>query len=180
MNKNAVITITIIMLAISGCQSAEQTAAPDTTEPTNDVSDEWITPGDNIDITGMNLYWQQDNLQFIADENAKLSIYVEGETNENGELLFDDGQDWLVLMETALGDYPLFPRSYVQLGGVSCAVFNEYMDDSVISHVIVTIQQTAGYQICDYKFDSNKNAFKVIPIYDAGTINFITKSHQSP
>lgn len=96
---------------------------------------EWITPDDSIDMDGMNLYWQHDNVYFPADENAKISLYVHAEKNEDGMFMFDDGQDWLLIMETSLGDYPLFPRKYVQLGGVSCSVFND-ADDILVMYKI--------------------------------------------
>jgi len=124
----------------------------------------------------MNLFWQHDNLQFVADDNARLSIFVSAEKDENGDFLFDDGQEWAVLMETSLGNYPLFHRQYVQLGGVSCIVYNDDMDNDTVSHVLVTVEQTAGYQLYDCVFDSDKEAFMVIPVYDAEHINLITNS----
>lgn len=136
-------------------------------------STKWITAADSIDMDGMNLYWQNDNIYFSADINAKISLYVNAEKSEDGTFMFDDGQDWLLVMETSLGDYPLFPRKYVQLGRVSCAVFNDSND---ISHVFVTIKQTAGYVLYDCVFDDCVKAFKVVPVYNAEDINFITSS----
>ena len=156
----------MIVMLLSACQQE----APQVTQ------EEWIAPASNIDIDNMNLFWQHDNIQFVADDNAKLSIFVNAEKDENGDFLFDDGQEWAVLMETSLGNYPLFRRQYVQLGGVSCIVYNDYTDNDMVSHVLVTVEQTAGYQLYDCVFDSNKEAFMVIPIYDAQDINFITDS----
>lgn len=191
----------VIVMSLSACQKESSQATPPVESPTPSQTDisagsdpaesspssqtdasidsntvKWVTHADNIDMNGMNLYWQRDNIQFVADENAKLSIYVRADKFENGEFGFDDGQDWAVIMETSLGDYPLFPRQYVQLGGVSCVVFNDYIDDNTISHVFVTVKQTASYQLYDCVFDSDKESFKVIPIYDAKGINFITDS----
>lgn len=158
-----ILSICIILVALSACQS-------------NTPTEEWIKTASDLDMNGMNLYWQRDNIQFIGDDNAKLSIYVNAEKNENGELIFDDGQDYMLLMETSLGVYPLFPRQYVQLGGVSCIVYNDYVDNDTVSHVLVTVEQTAGYQLYDCVFDSKKEAFKKIPVYEAKGINFITNS----
>jgi len=156
----------IIGILLSACQQE----VPQVTQ------EEWITPAGNIDMDNMNLFWQHDNLQFVADDNARLSIFVSAEKDENGDFLFDDGQEWAVLMETSLGNYPLFHRQYVQLGGVSCIVYNDDMDNDTVSHVLVTVEQTAGYQLYDCVFDSDKEAFMVIPVYDAEHINLIANS----
>lgn len=136
-------------------------------------TDGWITSTEAVDLEGMNLYWQHDNIQFRADENAKLSLYVKAEKDDSGQLLFDDGQDWLLLLETAIGNYPLFERKYVQIGGVACDVFIG-ADDTF--HILVIVRQTAGYLMYDCVFYSDKQAFKIVPIYEAKGINFITTS----
>ena len=135
---------------------------------------EVITSDGSIDYTGMNLYWQNDYLQFAADENAKLSLYVRAEQDGNGEFMFDDGQEWLLVMETSFGNYPLFPRRYVQLGGVSCTVFNAFNEQSGEYddfHVLVTVRESAGYEIYECTFDSDKKEFKSVTVYKAGNIN---------
>jgi hypothetical protein len=97
-------------------------------------------------------------------------MYVNAEKDNDGVLIFDDGQYWLLLMETSSGKYPLFPRQYIPLGEVSCSVFNDAENNF---HAIVTAQQTAGYRIYDCVFDKDKKAFKRSTLYDAENINFI-------
>ena len=81
-------------------------------------TDVWIAASDSVDLEGMNMYWQQDNLQFSADNAAKLSLYVNADKDDKGNFMLDDGNSWMMLMETSLGKYPLLPKQYVQLGGV--------------------------------------------------------------
>ncbi|MDR2939971.1 MAG: hypothetical protein LBV08_06565 [Clostridiales bacterium] len=133
-----------------------------------------VAVSDTIDTNGLNEYWKRDGIQFPADSEATLSLYVGAEKNSDGNFSFDDGQDWLLILETKLGSYQIFPRQYVQLGGVSCSVFN---DEENVFHILVTVQQTAGYQIFDYIFDENSNTFEQTKIYDAGGINFIFEEH---
>lgn len=137
---------------------------------------EWITPADDMDMSGMNLFWRHYHLQFAPDSDAKLSIYVRAETDTSGNILLDDGQDWAVVLETSLGNYPLFPRQYVQLGGVSCVVFIDYADGDNVFHILVNVQQTADYAVYDFIFDGEEKAFRVTPVYAAEGINFITDS----
>ena len=164
-----VLFLTFSMLA--GCDTETKTGNEN--KSGNDDSFEWIMPVGDIDMAGMNLFMKYENIQFFADENAKLSIYVCADIDENGEILFDDGQDWLVLMETSFGDYPLFPRQRVQLGAVSCVIFNDYVGEETVQHVLVSVRQTAGYEIYDCVFNNEKGAYLVVPVYDAQAINLI-------
>lgn len=188
----SILCFAVMLVTLSACQAdsgpdpatGEPPATPVSGEPDGGPSDvpaggdsiDWIVPSNDIDMDGFHLFWRCDNVQLADDKSAALSIYVKAEVSDSGEFLFDDGQDWLVLMETSSGDYPLFPRQYVQLGGVSCAVFNDYAGDETVSHVVVTVRQTAGYQIYDCVFDSEKAAFAAVPVYDAQAVNFIAAS----
>ena len=138
-----------------------------------DSEQEWITPCTPPDMTGMTLYWQNDNVQFPADPNAKLSLYVNAQKDADGYFMFDDGQDWLLVMETASGDYPLFPRQFVQLGKVSCT---SLIDSSDVYHVLVTIKQSAAYVIYDCVYNSDKQAFERVHVLDFSGINLIGSS----
>ena len=137
-----------------------------------------ITLTNDVDLTDMNLFWQYDwavhsspDIPLSNDDNAKISIYTDAYKTPDGEFLYDDGHDWMLLMETSSGYYPLFPRKYVQLGSISCSVF---LDNTL--HVLVTEQWGSSYQIYDCIFDSDRNAFTVKPIYESGNISFISDS----
>jgi len=131
-----------------------------------------ISPARTADVSGMNLYCQNAHICLANDNNAKVSLYVNAEKDSNGEFMFDDGQDWLLLVETSFGDYPLFPRKYVQIGAVSYVAFYGCSGASYdVFHVLVTVSKSAGYEIYDCVFDNGKKAFKVVPVYDASNIN---------
>jgi len=131
-----------------------------------------INPADSIDLSGMNLYWQDDNLYFPEDNGAKLSLYVDAEKGDDGNFLYNDAHNWLLVMETSFGDYPLFPRKYLQLGKVEYAAFNEFGSDAYdIFHVLVTVRQSAGYEIYDCIFNADSKAFQIAPVYNISNIN---------
>ena len=163
--KKSIILLFIALMIVSmitGCSISKD----DVSQP------EWISPADSIDRSGMNIYYRSEDIQFAADSEAMISLYVAAGKNSDGVFGFDDGQDWLLVMETSLGDYPLFPRQYVQIGMVSYTIFNEWGDDAWdIFHVLVTVDQGAGYKIYDCIFDGDKKAFQIIPVYDASNIN---------
>ena len=117
---------------------------------------------------------------FDGDENAKISLYVNAEFDDDWGWAFDDGQDWMLLMETSLGVFPLFPRKYVQLGTVSYTVQNviDTVYDYVIDNettVLVTIAEGAGLLMYECIFDREKKAFKVASVYDR-IISHFTRS----
>ena len=88
---------------------------------------EWITLVDEIDKENMNLYWQYEYYPTSESENKwKFSIYTSAGKYDNGEFLYDDRQEWLMAAETPFGYYPLVPRRYIQLGGISCTIFFDY------------------------------------------------------
>ena len=149
--------------------------------PAGDNLVERVPLTDVVNLSDMNLFWayylNEQNIPdapFAGDVNARVAIYTSASRAESGEFLYDDGQDWIISMETSSGDYILFPRKYVQLGGVSCSVFFDY--DTNALHVLITEQQGAGYQMYDCIFDSGKNEFMVTSVYEAGNISFLTSS----
>ena len=131
----------------------------------SDNSVEWVTLTDTVDLTGMNLFWQYDwghiipNTPFATDDNVKISIYTDAYKDDNGEFLYNDGHYWMLLMETSLGDYPLFPRKRIQLGGISCAVF--FSEENAL-HVLITEQWGASYQIYDCIFDNERTEIRIL------------------
>ena len=146
----------------------------------DDDSVEWIALTDTVDLTGMNLFWQYDfewhiipNTSFADDDIAKISIYTDAYKDYNGEFMYNDSHEWMLLMETSSGVYPLFPRKTIHIGGISCAVF---FDDDNALHVLITEQWGSSYQIYDCIFDCDRNAFMVKSVYDSGIINFISNS----
>jgi hypothetical protein len=133
---------------------------------------EKIAASDDIDFNGMHIYWQTD-VSVNSEENAVLSLFVNAEKNANGEFVLDDGNEWLLLMKYKSGDYPLFPRQYVQLGKVSCDVF---FDNADILHILITVAQGANHKIYDCFFDNESNEIWSKSIYNAENINVLARS----
>lgn len=159
-------------MAILLLSCANAGSGDNTTNTTNSTSYETIDTVENIDMKNMNLYKQTECPQFVDDANAKISLYVNAEKDQKGEFMFDDRHDWLLLMETSQGSYPLFPRKAVQLGGVSYVTFDDLKEDKQVFHVLVTTQQSAGYEIYDCVYDNETKTFSKIQVYNMENINF--------
>lgn len=133
------------------------------------VLDTWITPDDSIDMSGMNLCWQEGITYFAKDEKAKISLYASAE--------MDGKQDWLLLMETVLGTYPLFPRTTLEMGKISCEVFNLFDKDVYgATTVLVTVEKSDRHIVYEYIFNDENDAFKVASVYN----KYIEHFTQSP
>lgn len=106
------------------------------------------------------------------DFEEKVAMYVDAEQGSDGEIYWDDGQNWLFLVEGREEDYVLFD-DYVQIGNLNFHAFT-VDDDFYIS----TIQTgTANLQVNQYKFDSKSNEFILTVEYQtSGNVNMLHSS----
>ncbi len=156
--------------------SPVETAIPTPPEAPTPPTD-WIESVVDVDPPPQTLVWQQEDLPYSGDEHGTLSLYVNADRDEIGEIAFDDGQEWLLRLETPQGSFDLFPRRYVQLGEVSCSVFQDMNNEPPIFHVLVTVSQSAGYASYDCVYDPAENAFARRPIYEVSNINSLAQSY---
>ncbi|WP_353096158.1 hypothetical protein [Tissierella praeacuta] len=83
-----------------------------------------------------------------------ISIYTTAQKDEKGNIAWDDGQNWTLLVEDTDKDYILF-NDYVQLGNIQFYVYT-VEDEFYIS----TIQTgTANLKLTEYKFIKDENQF---------------------
>lgn len=91
-----------------------------------------------------------------------ISMYVDAEQGSDGEIYWDDGQQWLFLVEGEEEDYILF-HDYIQIGILDFHIYTEG-DDLYIT----TIQSgTANLDVVEYKFDPLANRFTSSSKYGA-------------
>ena len=83
----------------------------------------------------------------------------------------DDGQEWMLLLRKGEQYYPLYERTYLQLGTVDYLAF--YSFDTGWYHVLVTRQQSAGLEHYDCVYNPESQSFERIPIYGEENINMM-------
>ena len=134
-----------------------------------------IWPSSEPDLSGMTLAWQLDCPGFDGARDAVLSLYAAAEYSEEYGLMFDDGQDWALILESGGDFYELFPRRFVQIGMVSCAAYYDWDGANGGFHVLVTVTGTANYMMydCAYRQDG---AFVATRVFDSGVINYFGQS----
>lgn len=88
-------------------------------------------------------------------EDETIAMYTRAEKNSDGEMNWDDGQDWLVLVQGKDNDYILF-NDYVQLGTIQLFVYS-IEDDFYIT----TIHSgSANLSIKEYRFNYETEEFE--------------------
>lgn len=131
-----------------------------------------IEAADKVDINDLTLL-DSINIDFDEDGTEEtIELYTVAE-RYNGEIAWDDGQNWMLVVRDTDKDYILF-NDYVQLGSIS---FYAYFEDE--EFVISTIQSgTANLSLTEYRFDKESNSFvSKINFNTHGDINMF---HQVP
>ncbi|MDR1538777.1 MAG: hypothetical protein LBU32_12430 [Clostridiales bacterium] len=123
----------------------------------------WISASDELDLSGMNIFSQK--IVPFADDEASVTAYTAAEKSQDGTFMFDDGQDWALVIETADGAYPLFPRQYVQLGGVFATYYLDIGAEETIPHVLVNLMTSSVIYIYDCAYDADAKAFSVLDVF---------------
>ena len=143
-------------------------------EQGRDPSDaNYISATDKVSIEGLVLL---DSYAFDINGDGSeetISMYVNAEQGEDGEIYWDDGQRWLFLVEGQDQDYILFD-DYVQLGNIKFHIYTVEDD-----FYITTIQSgTANLDVTEYRFDSNSKEFiSTLKHKATGNVNMLHSSY---
>ena len=140
----------------------------------NNPETNWINPDSALDTSGLNVYAQYQYLQFPADDNAVLILYVDAVKGSNGQFMFNDGNTWMLVLETSAGKFALYPRSFISIGGLDCTVYNAWSSTSNSYdefHVVITERTAGSYRVFDCAFDASEQAFATTTIYEVENIN---------
>lgn len=138
----------------------------------NNMTEKRISPENKVSTEGFILL---DSYEFDINGDGveeTISMYTNAEKGSDGEIYWDDGQDWLFLVEGKEHDYILF-KDYVQLGNIKFHIYT--VDDDFY---ITTIQSgTANLDIVEYKFDQESKEFISILKHNAtGNVNMMHSS----
>lgn len=144
-------------------------------EPDEDKDDRYveeIKPSTSISFDGLTLL-DEYIYDFNKDgQEESISMYVAAERDSNGQIMWDDGQRWVLVVHGDNKDYVLLD-DYVQLGSIDFKVFTKENN-----FYITTIDsRTAEFKVSQYRYDSNKDIFlKTLPIEVMGNVNMLYNS----
>ncbi len=97
-----------------------------------------------------------------------IEMYTSAMRNSNGEMMWDDGQNWLLIVKEKDHVYVLF-EGYVQLGTIKYRVFTE--GEQNIFHLLAIRTGSAEMVITDYIYNKEDNGFEQKVIYNPDFVN---------
>lgn len=143
--------------------------------PTEDVVEEDVIVIKEENYTeGLNLVNQYEVDINNDGEVESIEVYSAAEMTDEGELLLDDGQEWTLILRKGEVIYPLFERSYVQLGTIDYKTYIDY-DDNEAFHVLVNYTTSAGLKTYDYTYNKEKDTFTRKLAFNADNISMINQ-----
>lgn len=107
-------------------------------------------------------------------DTASLELYVDAPVDENGTIIYDDGQVWTLVLRKGGYFYPLLEKQYVQNGKVCYNAFYSYEDNAF--HILVMKDQRADLDVYECIYDVHEDAFEVRGIYKAKDIVEVFKN----
>lgn len=132
----------------------------------NEVTDE-ISPVDKVPVEDLTIL---DQYEFDFKGNGDMGsivTYTNAERNENGDMMWDDGQRWLIVVHSEDKDYVIFD-DYVQLGQINSYVYT--IEDNFYIATLST--GTANLTLKSYLYDKDKDVFiETIPFNTEGNVN---------
>ena len=123
-------------------------------------------------LDGLNLF-SKYAVDFDLDgENEEIEVYCQGSIEKDGSYLLDDGQLWTLIVRKGDEIFPLFEKSYIQLGGLGYTVYVDY-DRYEELHLLIKYKTGAGLINYDCVFDSESGRFIRETVYEASNINIL-------
>lgn len=161
MKKYIITLLALTFLLLTGCNNKPQKQAP-VTEPDAKTQETEIpetpkTPekiaheiSSTVDTSGFGVV---DEIDYDFDSDGtddKLQLLATSFEKVDGELLLDDGTNWMITVTTANGTYKLF-EEFVQLGVPQVDVANFY-NDNIEKAIILTLDTRTGKSVTHYTF----------------------------
>ena len=137
----------------------------DKQEDIYDLEGELITPIQDNDYTeGLNLI-DSSICDIDNDANSEMiDVYCQAELDEQGNPMFDDGQEWSIVLRKENKVYPLFERSYIQLGGLSYQAFESFEDN--MYHILVIHEESSLMVIYDCIYNPETKELRREKVYE--------------
>lgn len=117
----------------------------------------------------LNNYTIEQGSQIIT-----LEVYSSADLSTEGEVLYDDGQEWTIIAECGEKAYVLFERSYIQMGGLSYKVYTDY-DAANALHIFIEKKEGAGFGFYDCVLNEEDKSFTRKLVYEAENINILSE-----
>jgi hypothetical protein len=167
--------IAAVILCLSGCNSVEapkQTETPPAQTAAADAPQKKTIKisADSAKYDAMNVV--EDCIYDITGTGEEtIALLTDAEKDENGEFLWDDSQDWALVVKSSGGIYPLYDAH--SHGKLSMNVSESYQEDgSTVPVIRLSISASAVFEIREYRWEDGEFTEKTA--YSTGAINELT------
>lgn len=167
------VLLVFLLLTLTECQSEEQdNVLP---QPEIKVDTRLIEPvtSNSLDTEKMTKLREFSTDLDLDNIEEKIELYTAAERNEKGEMMWDDGQNWVLVVHAGDKSYPLFSQ-YVQLGMVHFTVSNSGEDQ--IPNITVLVPTGTSFSMMSYVFDEEKNGYSEELLYESKDNNWLYSS----
>lgn len=132
-----------------------------------------ISSSQVIDIDGLTLL-NSYSIDIYGDEGEeKVEMYVDAEKDAEGNIMWDDGQNWKLIVEGNNYSFVLF-EDYLQLSSMDFFVYT--IDEDL--YISTVTSGTANLTMTEYKYNSDDEVFeKIIKSDTSGNVNMMYKSN---
>jgi len=152
---------------------AENTAGPFTEIAPGSDPEGQFTPLGEEDGVGMILFSSSEMPLQSQEQTASLELYVYAEQTD-GEIAWNDGQNWYLIVRDGEKIYRLMDEVYVQMGQVSYWSYWSY--DEEAPHLLVMVTEGAGIRVYSYVYDKQADVFYQSEVFASEGNNGIVDS----
>jgi hypothetical protein len=167
------IALAFLLVFLAGCQEKIQ----NTEEPQPEIAAEIRTvnpvDSDSLDTANMTMLREFSTDLDLDNIEEKIELYTAAERGENGEIVWDDGQNWLLLVRDEDKAYSILSQ-YVQLGSVYFAVSKSGEDQ--MPNITVMIPTGARFSMIGYTYNKEEDSFNGKLLYEAEDDNWLYSS----
>lgn len=172
-NIYKLIVLALLLAFITGCQDKVQTNLA----PLNGDKAEKLlikaVKSDLVNAMGMTKL-EEFSIDLDMDSTEEnIELYTAAKRNAKGEMMWDDGQNWLLVVRDGDKSYPLL-SGYVQLGQVYFTVSRIGPDQG--HNIAVIVPTDSSFSVIGYSFDSEKKGFVRQQLYESEDDNWIYSS----
>lgn len=100
-----------------------------------------------------------------GDGTDEVVMLLTSAEQEDGEFLWNDGQNWALYVDDREDDY-LFLKKYLNAGSVYFEVLDYYMDEGTQPVISVVESTGAGFSVKNYRFSSTDKGYIETVVYD--------------
>lgn len=169
----ALVLLVFLFIFLTGCQdNVEKIEEP---QPEAEVETTVIEPAasDTLDTGNMTKLREFSTDLDLDNNEERIELYTAAECNEKGEMVWDDGQNWVLVVRDGEKSYPLLSQ-YVQLGVVYFTVSNRGADQ--MPNITVMVPTGASFSMMGYTYDKEKDSFKGVLLYGSEDDNWLYSS----